>query len=173
MSQIQVSPFHRKDRTLAGFIMSGRWPTSTREWTQFLAVAVSWAAIPGSVPTTSVFHAIDAKPDSPQPDVVGMVMCAGRVIGSDALAPGDLADPPPPALFVLHPPQETVPSTPETIGAASGALLLPGVPHLGLEHRAGWVEAEADGTVTKLITKVGIEPSDDPDLAVLATLCAA
>ncbi|MEY2989643.1 MAG: hypothetical protein RLZZ163_559, partial [Actinomycetota bacterium] len=25
MSRIEVSPFHRKDRTLAGFVMSGRW----------------------------------------------------------------------------------------------------------------------------------------------------
>ena len=74
---------------------------------------------------------------------------------------------------MLHPPSETVPSTPEYIGVASGAVLLPGVPHLGLDHRAAWVEAEADGTVTKLISRVGVDPREDPDIAVLATLCAA
>jgi hypothetical protein len=52
-------------------------------------------------------------------------------------------------------------------------VLLPGVPHLGLDHRAAWVEAEADGTVTKLLSRVGVDPREDPDIAVLATLCAA
>ena len=173
MSNVHVSPFHRADHTLAGFVMSGRWPESTREWTQFLAIAVRFAARPGSLETTTVFRAMNDKPTSSDPDVVGMVMWAGPVIGANAPRPGDLADPPPTALFVLHPPEETVPSTPEIIGAASGAVLLPGLPHLGLHHRAGWVEAEADGTVTKLMSKVGINPGEDPDLAVLATLCAA
>jgi hypothetical protein len=66
-----------------------------------------------------------------------------------------------------------MPSTPENDGVASGAILLPGVPHLGLNHRAGWVEADADGTVTKLLSGVDVCPDEDPDLAVLATLCAA
>ena len=59
------------------------------------------------------------------------------------------------------------------IGAASGCVLLPGLPHLGLEHRAAWVEAELDGTVTRLVSQVGVDPSLDPDTAVLAMLLAA
>lgn len=47
MADIGVSAFHRADHTLAGFILSGRWPRSTREWTQFLAVAVRIAARSG------------------------------------------------------------------------------------------------------------------------------
>ena len=47
-------------------------------------------------------------------------------------------------------------------------MLLPGLPELGLEHRAGWAEAEADGTVVNLRNKVGIDPNADPDTAVLA-----
>jgi hypothetical protein len=120
-----------------------------------------------------VFRSVDELPDDPQPDTVGLVTWAGPVIGDDAPRPGDLATPLPTALFVLHPPSETTPSTPESAGAASGALLLPGVPHLGLDHRASWVEAEADGTVTRLISRVGVDPGEDPDIAVLATLCAA
>ena len=107
------------------------------------------------------------------PDTVGLVTCAGPVIGESAPRPGELSAPQPTALFVLHPPSETTPSTPESQGAASGALLLPGVPHLGLGHRASWVEAEADGTVTRLLSRVGMDPVEDPDIAVLATLCAA
>ena len=173
MAHIEVSPYHRKDRTLAGFVMSGRWPESTREWTQLLAVAVRVAAQPGFLRTTTVFRATDELPEDPHPGTVGLVAWAGPVIGDDAPTPGSLATPLPPAVFVLHPPSETVPSTPENDGVASGAILLPGVPHLGLSHRAGWVEADIDGTVTKLLSGVDIDPVDDPDLAVLATLCAA
>jgi hypothetical protein len=173
MPAIHVSPFHHRDYSLAGFVLSGRWPHSTREWAQFLAVAVRWAAQPGGLSTTTVFRAVDELPIDPQPDVIGLVTAAGPVIGEDAPLPGALVDPQPTALFVLHPPSETAPSTPEADGAASGALLLPGMPHLGLDHRASWVEAEADGTVTRLVSRVGVNPGEDPDLAVLATLCVA
>ena len=33
---IKASPFHRRDHSLAGFVLSGRWPESTKEWAQFL-----------------------------------------------------------------------------------------------------------------------------------------
>jgi hypothetical protein len=131
VSRIEVWPFQCKDGSLAGFLMGGRWPDTTREWTKFLALAVQFAAHPGFLPTTSVFRATTQLPE------------------------------------------KTIPSTPESAGAASGAVLLPGVPHLGLCHRAGWVEADAQGTVTKLISGVDVDPSGDPDLAALATLCAA
>jgi hypothetical protein len=52
-------------------------------------------------------------------------------------------------------------------------VLLPGLPHLGLEHRAAWVEAESDGTVTSMVSRVGIDPISDPDTAILAMLLAA
>ena len=169
---IEVSAFSGKDRSLAGFLLSGRWPANTREWTQFLAIAVRFAAMPGLVPTTMVFRAVEELPDDPDPETVGLVTVAGPVLGEGAPLPGQFADPQPPALLVLHPPSETRPSTPEAEGAASGCVLLPGVPHLGLDHRAGWVEAEADGTVTRLVSRVGVTLVEDPDIAVLATLCA-
>jgi hypothetical protein len=87
---------------------------------------------------------VDAIPDDPAPDAVGLVTCAGPVIGVDAPTPGAFASPQPLALLVLHPPSETSPSTPE-----------------------------ADGTVTRLLSSVNVELTCDPDLAVLATLCAA
>ena len=42
-----------------------------------------------------------------------------------------------------------------------------------VEHRAAWVEAEPDGTVTRLVSQVGVDPAQDPDTAVLAMLLAA
>jgi hypothetical protein len=170
---VEVSPFSGGDRSLSGFVVSGRWPSSTREWAQFLALAVRLAAVPGMVPTTAVYRAVEDLPDEPVPGTVGLVTLAGPVLGDGAPRPGQFSVSTPPALILLHPPEESRPSTPEVIGAASGCVLLPGLPHLGLEHRAAWVEAEVDGTVTRLISKVGVDPALDPDTAVLAMLLAA
>jgi hypothetical protein len=168
---VEVVAFHGRDRSLSGFIVSGRWPASTREWAQFLALAVRLAAVPGLLPTTTIFRAVEEKPDEPEPGTVGLVTSAGPILGDGAPRPGQLVASL--ALILLHPPAESRPSTPEVVGAASGCVLLPGLPHLGLEHRAAWVEAEMDGTVTRLISQVGVDPAMDPDTAVLAMLLAA
>jgi hypothetical protein len=172
---VEIAPFSRGAVPLAGFVVAGRWPQTTREWAQVLTLAVRLAAVPGMVPSTSVFRTSDDRPDSSGsiPDPVGLVLLEGPVIGSGAPAPGALAEPMPAALLLLHPPQESVPSTPETSGTASGCVLLPGLPHLGMEHRAAWVEAERDGTITRLLSQVGVDPARDPDTAVLAMLLAA
>lgn len=169
---VQVSPFHRGDRCLSGFVVSGRWPDSTQEWAQFLTLAVRLAAVPGLVPTTTVFRAVEDVPEDPQPGTVGLVTTAGPVIGKGAPQPGQFTTSPP-ALFLLHPPAEHRPSNPEVVGAASGCVFLPGLPHLGLGHRAAWVEAEVDGTVTRLVSQVEVDPALDPDTAVLAMFLAA
>ncbi len=172
---VEIAPFSRRGGVLAGFIVSGRWPDTTREWAQFLTLAVRLAAVPGMLGKTSVFATTDDRPDSAGsiPDPVGLVLCAGPVVGDGAPSPGALAAPLPSAVLLLHPPQESMPSTPEAAGAASGCVLLPGLPHLGLDHRAAWVEAEADGTLTRLVSRVGVDPQVDPDTAVLAMLLAA
>ncbi len=170
--RVEISPFH-DGGSLRGFVISGRWPASTREWAQFLLLAVRLAAVPGLLPTTTVFRAVEDVPHYPLPGTVGLVTSAGPVLGDGAPEPGQFAVCFPPALLLLHPPAESRPSTPEAAGAASGCVLLPGLPYLGLEHRAAWVEAEADGTVTRLISRVGVDPAQDPDTAVLAMLLAA
>lgn len=174
MSQpsVQVSPFHRGDHSLSGFVVSGRWPHSTHEWAQFLTLAVRLAAVPGLVPTTTIFRAVEDVPEDPQPGTVGLVTTAGPVLGVGAPRPGQFTSSPP-ALFLLHPPAEHRPFNPEVVGAAAGCVLLPGLPHLGLGHRAAWVEAEVDGTVTRLISQVEVDPALDPDTAILAMLLAA
>lgn len=170
---VEISPFHGPDRHLSGFLVGGRWPVSTREWVQFLLLAVRLAAVPGLVPTTTVFTAVDDRPDPPHPGTVGVVTRTGPVLGEGAPAPGRFADRTPSALLLLHPPDEHRPSIPEAAGAAAGCVLLPGLPHLGLGHRAAWVEAERDGTVTRLVSAVEVDPGVDPDTAVLALLLAA
>ena len=48
---VELSAFHRRDLSLAGFfLLHGRWPDSTLEWSQVLALAVRIAAVPASSP---------------------------------------------------------------------------------------------------------------------------
>nr|WP_296771433.1 peptidase [Rhodococcus sp. (in: high G+C Gram-positive bacteria)] len=169
---IGVSPFHAAG-LLRGFVISGRWPDTTKEWAQFLALAVQVASMPGLLATSTVFGAREELPDDPEPGTVGLIVAEGTVLGEMAVTPGRFAGHQPPALLMLHPPSETTPTLPECLGAASGCVLLPGLPHLGLEHRAAWVEAESDGTVTSMVSRVGLDPISDPDTAVLAMLLAS
>ncbi|MEV0249844.1 peptidase [Nocardia sp. NPDC050712] len=169
---IGITPFQASG-LLRGFVISGRWPDTTKEWAQVLVLAVRVATLPGLLHTSTVFGVREELPDDPAPDMVGLVLAEGPVLGERAVAPGRFAEHVPPALLMLHPPSETRPSLPECAGAASGCVLLPGVPHLGLEHRAAWVEAESDGTITSLVSRVGLDPISDPDTAVLAMLLAA
>jgi len=169
---VRVTPFQAQGSP-RGFLSGGRWPDTTKEWAQLLALAVRVASLPGLLATTTVFGAREDLPDDPEPGTVGLVLAEGTVLGEQALAPGRFARHVPPALMMLHPPSETRPSLPECSGAASGCVLLPGVPHLGLQHRAAWVEAERDGTVTSMVSRVGVDPISDPDTAVLAMLIAA
>ncbi|MEV5647917.1 peptidase [Nocardia sp. NPDC052254] len=169
---VGVTPFQARG-TLRGFVISGRWPDTTKEWAQLLALAVRVASLPGLLSTSTVFGAREELPDDPHPGTVGLVIAEGPVLGEEAVEPGRFADHVPPALMMLHPPSETSPSLPECVGAASGCVLLPGIPHLGLAHRAAWVEAELDGTVTSMVSRVGVDPISDPDTAVLAMLLAA
>lgn len=169
---IEIAPFHSHG-TLKGFVIFGRWPDSTKEWAQLLIVAVRVASLPGLLATTTVFGAREDLPEAPRPDTVGLVLAEGPVVGESAITPGCFSEHQPPALLMLHPPSETTPSLPECQGAASGCVLLPGLPHLGLAHRAAWVEAEADGTVTSIVSRIGIDPISHPDTAILAMLLAA
>ncbi|UYP19143.1 peptidase [Rhodococcus sp. Z13] len=171
-SRIELAAFH-SDGSLRGFVVSGRWPATTREWAQVLAMTVRIASLPGLLPTSTVFEVKEELPEDPMPGTVGLVVAEGPVLGEKAVRPGRFTGHQPPALIMLHPPSETTPSLPENVGAASGCVLLPGIPHLGLEHRAAWVEAEPDGTVTSLVSKVGVDPNSDPDTAILAMLLAA
>ncbi|MBF6173525.1 peptidase [Nocardia blacklockiae] len=170
--QVLVTPFQARG-LLRGFLIGGRWPDTTKEWAQLLVLAVRVASLPGLLSTTTVFGAREDLPDDPDPGTVGLVLAEGPVLGEEAVEPGRFAEHAPPALLMLHPPSETRPSLPECAASASGCVLLPGVPHLGLEHRAAWVETELDGTVTTMVSRVGVDPNSDPDTAVLAMLLAA
>jgi len=158
--------------SLYGFMLIRRWPQDTVEWAKFLVLAVQMAAVPGLLPLSTVFRVREELPDRPQPGTVGLVVAEGQLIGDHPLRPGQFADAQPPGLLVLHPPSSTLGSVPD-YDVASGCVFLPGLPHLGLDHRAAWVEADVDGTVTQMVSKVGIDPQGNADTAALAMLLAA
>lgn len=170
--KVEVAPLQHAG-SLAGFLLVGRWPTDTVEWTQFLLLAVRMAAVPGMLPKGStVFRVAEEIPEDSPEHSVGVVIAEGQLLGDDRLTPGRFAAPHPPGLAILHPPGNT-PSSVREYETASGCLLLPGLPHLGLEHRAAWIEADADGTITRLASKDGIDPGTDADTAALSVLLAA
>ena len=168
---IEVAPM-QSHGSLYGFMLIGRWPQDTVEWAKFLVLAVQMAAVPGLLPLSTVFRVREELPDRPQPGTVGLVVAEGQLIGDHPLRPGQFADAQPPGLLVLHPPSSTLGSVPD-YDVASGCVFLPGLPHLGLDHRAAWVEADVDGTVTQMVSKVGIDPQGNADTAALAMLLAA
>ena len=168
---VEVAPL-QSGGSLYGFMLIGRWPADTVEWTKFLVLAVRMAAVPGLLPVSTVFRVREELPEEPQPGAVGLIVAEGSLMGKSALAPGLFASAQPPALVVLHPPSSTLGSVPD-YDVASGCVFLPGLPHLGLDHRAAWVEADVEGTVTRLVSKVGVDPGGNADTAALATLLAA
>ncbi len=168
---IEVAPL-QSDGSLYGFMIIGRWPHDTVEWAKFLVLAVQIAAVPGMLHGSTVFRVREDLPEQPKMHAVGLVAAEGQLLGDHPLRPGQFADLQPPGLIVLHPPSSTLGSVPD-YDVASGCVFLPGLPHLGLDHRAAWVEADVEGTVTHLVSKVGIDPHSDADTAALAMLLVA
>lgn len=168
---VEVAPL-QSGGALSGFLLSGRWPEDLIEWSKVLVLAVRMAAVPGLLPTTTVFRVSEESLDDPAPRSVGLVLAAGTLVGAGALEPGSIAPPVPLGLLVLHPPGATVASVPDH-EVASGCIFLPGLPHLGLDHRASWVEADAAGTVTRLVNRGDLDPWSDADTAALSVLLAA
>jgi len=103
---VEIAPFHTGG-SLKGFVVSGRWPDSTKEWAQLLMVAVRVASLPGLLSTTTIFGVREELPDEPAPGTVGLVLAEGPVVGESAVPPGFFASRQPPALLMLHPPSET------------------------------------------------------------------
>ena len=168
---IEVAPL-QSHGSLYGFMLLGRWPDDTVEWAKFLVLAVRMAAVPGLLGASTVFRVREELPDDPQPGAVGLVVAEGSLVGDNPLRPGQFAETTPPGLLVLHPPRST-PRTMADYDVASGCVFLPGIPHLGLDHRAAWVQADVDGTVTQLVSRSGVDPAGNADTAALALLLAA
>lgn len=168
---VEVAPL-KAHGSLAGFLLLHNWPQDTIAWAKLLVLTVRLAAVPGLLPASTVFRVSDGVGDDLHPGAVGIIMACGRVTGEGALHAGDLANPQPPGLLVLHPPASTV-AAHKGYETASGCVFLPGVPHLGLDHRAAWVQADMGGTVTQLVSRSDVDPYCDADTAALASLMAA
>src|SRR5256885_10493944 len=88
---IEVAPFHSRG-ALKGFVISGRWPDSTKEWAQLLMVAVRVASLPGLLSTTTVSAAREELPAKPRPATGGLGLAEATAFGDPAIRPGYFAD---------------------------------------------------------------------------------
>lgn len=158
---------------LAGFLVAQRWPDNVHEWGEFLLMAVKIAAVPGLLGCSTVFRVKEEVPDADVPGVVGMVIAEGPAVGPRSAVSVLPLDPAlPPGLVVLHPPGTvSVREAPEDV--ASGCVLLPGLPHLGLDHQAAWARSDRLGALSEMHTNGHVDPDGDVDTAVLAMFLAA
>lgn len=58
-------------------------------------------------------------------------------------------------------------------GSAAGCLLLPGIPEVGLDHRAAWAAVREDGLVSRFTFTSHASPELDADVAHLTTVMLA
>jgi hypothetical protein len=190
---------HPVTGALEGFTIHDRYPRDTTEWVNLLAVVVTHAALhPVSVTRPLLFAVLDLS----DTDAVGSYretrtddVRAGLVEeeAGEASPPfiriaalGPVADPAaeeplrivhPLGAAVIHPLGATRVDDEEdrddVPGSAAGCLLLPGIPEVGLDHRAAWAAVREDGLVSRLTYTSHASPHHDPDVAYLATVMAA
>ena len=84
---VEISPFHSRG-SLKGFVVSGRWPNSTKEWAQLLIMAVRVASLPGIALHHNDFRCSRGTADQLQPGTVGLVLAEGTVVGESAVPQG-------------------------------------------------------------------------------------
>ncbi|MGN6089883.1 MAG: hypothetical protein ACTHNT_11400 [Actinomycetales bacterium] len=174
---IRVVPRHDGLR-LTGFVVLGRAPEDTVEWAHILFAMVHRVAVhPLVLSASTVFVAVDVpkdeRPDSDD-DLLMRVAALGPVAGPDAPEAGSLGGLDPIGIAVVHPLGTARSAHADTESAvAAGCLLLPGVPQVGLDHRAAWAEVRQDGELAHIGSSAHADVERDPDVAVLATLLAA
>ena len=96
-TSIEVAPL-QADGSLYGFMLLGRWPNDTVEWARFLVLAVQMAAVPGLLPSSTVFRVREDLPEQPHPGAIGLVVAEGQLLGEHPLRPGHFAGQQPPGL---------------------------------------------------------------------------
>jgi len=170
MHGIRLIP-QRENGQLHGFALAGRYPDTTSEWMMTLVSMLHQVATNAHLPRSTLYHTLEIEqPHTAVEDVIAMVEPLAE-IGKpvEDYQPVLL----PLALLVLHPVGAVPTPELEEPGAhpvASGALLLPGMPDLGLDHRAAWAAVDTTGSVQRMSFTTHATLTETIDLAVLATL---
>lgn len=180
MAGIRVVPQHDGVR-LRGFSVLGRAPEDTVEWAHILLAMVHQVALhPVVLSSSAVFVAVDVPADERPPAddadhaLLVRVALLGPVAGPQAPVAGSVGALDPVGLAVVHPLGAARSTHADTEApVAAGCLLLPGVPQVGLDHRAAWAEVRDDGELAHIGSSAHADVTRDPDVAVLATLLAA
>ena len=169
---IRLRPLE-KDGMLSGFNLLGRYPQTTSEWMMTLVSILHRVATSSTLPHSTLF-AVNEQHEMQEQVVADISELA--TLGADLQTCRRAllnASGSPLALLVLHPAGATPEPDLEEPGAhphATGALLLPGLPTLGLDHRAAWAAVDTTGSVQRMQFTTHAHLNETLDLAVLATL---
>lgn len=165
MARVQPDPH---DPTLLR-VVEAPVPQRTSDWMRALVDVLTYVAVRRTL-TTSMLYVAEPG-DTTAGLAVTLVPVAPLLTGLSPATVADLSAAP--GWAVLHP-AGTMP-TPDLDEAGSepvavGSLLLPGVPAIGLDHRAAWAAVDISGRVAHMRYTGHVNGSETLDLAVLAAL---
>lgn len=166
----------------ATFLLSGRpTPQKTSDWMRLLVIVLSYVALKDPF-EQSMFYAADTPAYRETETDEGNEVYNGVTAVFHPLAPVfSLVSTSRPvttpatasAFLVLHPAGAHMHpdlEEPDSLPVAGGALLLPGVPELGLDHRAAWAAVSVDGEIANMNYTSHAKLTEHQDIAVLSAL---
>lgn len=146
-------------------------PLRTSDWMRALVAVLSHVATHSwslSVPTLYAAQ-LDGDCDAMRIAPVSSALSPKLVDAVSAFAEMEI----PAAWLVLHPVsdgQDADLEEPNSLPTASGSLLLPGIPEIGLDHRAAWAAVDIDGAVAHMRYTTHARLTETVDLAVIASV---
>ena len=165
------------------FMLAGRpVPQRTSDWMRLLVIVLSYVALRDPfvksmfyIAQTPADHPDRFQQDSepvPQQDMTAFFSPLAPVFPVSPqhvlYAPVEAS-----ALLILHPAGiQATPDLeePDGLPVAVGALLLPGMPQLGLDHRAAWAAVSIDGEIANMNYTSHAKLTEHQDIAVLSVL---
>lgn len=139
---------------------------STSDWMRTLVDVLTYVAMIDAL-DVSTFFVAESHPTHVDADVL-LLPVAPAVDLRHIAVPADAS-----ALVVLHPPgAQRMPDLeePDGLPLASGSLVLPGVPEIGLDHRAAWAAVNIRGQVARMNFTTHAQLTENLDLTVLGAL---
>lgn len=166
MAAIQPDPTDPRTFQVVDFAV----PQRTSDWMRTLVLALAYVATARPLATSTLYTA------EPGTGTVAATLIPITPLVGDTVASGELDDlSAMPGWVVLHP--AGIVDTPDLdepdgLPLATGSLLLPGLPEIGLDHRAAWAAVDTTGQVAHMRYTGHATGSENVDLALLTALFA-
>lgn len=151
-----------------GIRIVGTAPTRTSDWMRALVDVVTYVAVADALRVSMLYAADPQEKHTNDVHLVRLLPVAPALDLGKTQIPTDAS-----ALIMLHPPgQQDFPDLeePDSHPVATGTLILPGVPQIGLDHRAAWAAVDTVGRVAHMRFTTHARMNETVDVALLATL---